>query len=142
MIDRFKISFLEKTGRAVIVQVAGLKNLAISRPELPRIKFLVEQFIPKHLAITSIAITSRKREIVTLKQIFCKIARDYGYSLQLIGEHVYPNGSHPDVIYSNQRATDLIEVDTDFRDLYVSILNKIQDDFRTDQSPPEKQSDS
>lgn len=147
LIDKFQIDFREKTGLNAIVEVPGINNLIKAeqqkdRPSLPMIKYWVEESIPSTWAIRTIATRSRKRRLVDLKQIFCKIARDYGYKLLSICEHVYPSGDHADVIHAFRTAEDQIETNEDYKDLYVSILNKIQDEFRIDQPPSLKENNT
>ncbi len=138
LIDQFKVQFKEKTGRTVNISIDGMPGFGLRRPALTAILAAVEALIPQEIVFKSLQSRSRKREIVTLKQIFCKIARDFGYTLSTISGYVYPSGDHSDVIYARNRAADLLEVDPQFRDLYTTILNKLYNDTQTVQLPVEK----
>jgi hypothetical protein len=137
LIRGFKKAFYEKTGQKVTVLVwegadTGRKTIT----SLTELEEVIEDFNPLRGTFT-IKSKYRKRDLAYLRHIFCILAYEYGFSLKEIGEYL-GGRDHTTIIHCKKAAKNLLDTgDALFTNTYHSILNHIDDEYRTDNVPVE-----
>lgn len=115
LIEKFSREFYEKMGYYPDVRVMVHRYSVKSLEELEE---KVLSVIPEHMGSNhSLKTPSRKKELVVLRHMFCKIAYHYmGYTCTSVAE--YLNRDHTTVIHSVKVFDDLMETNDEFRYLY------------------------
>jgi hypothetical protein len=120
-VDMFKIQFSQRFGVIPEVLIEDQVLVIPSELELVGLEKVVNNFIPSHLKLKykTFITKKRSRDLVILRMIFMMMAKDMGYSLVEIGN--YTDRDHSTVIYNINTGYDLLEMDSNFQDLYMKI---------------------
>lgn len=148
----FQRDFFEKFGIYAEVQLKEpeytLNILSDTDRELQIIKQVLNSRIPVYLSkkYNSISCRIRKREIVELRMIFMKLAREKGLKLKEIARECNIS-DHSTVIYGCETVHNLLQTDPSFLERYNSILHEIQEKIiqenaRINQSAEQEQNNS
>lgn len=121
MVENFTKEFEKKMGYKpiVITKFNGVPVLSLEKLEA-----IMNRHIPKYLKIKSIRQISRKQELVYSRHMFCRIAKDMGYTLKAIGTFLN-NRDHSTVIHSLTAFNKLADTDLAFREKYDKIIYRI-----------------
>ncbi len=91
----------------------------------------IHEIIKEETGIDFIEDNSRKREVIDVRQIFCKIAIDH-YDIYQIAEFI--NRDRTSVIHSIARVKEVAEFDKEFRTKYIdcqqSVIEKLNPERR------------
>jgi chromosomal replication initiation ATPase DnaA len=122
LVNEFKEKFLEKIGYRPDVYISKKEIKTI---DLSKLEKIINSFIPEYsieyYKIKSISDFTKRREISDLRHIFCRIAKNMGYTLISIGNHLN-NRDHTTVINSCKKFENLIKTDDLFKEKYERII--------------------
>lgn len=153
MIAEFQQEFFKKTGirATVLLEDRGKKSNGIPYLDLDDLENHVNMFISPMLVPASemnIRAKCRKRHLVYLRMVFCKLARSMGYTLNAIGS--YLGRDHTTIIHGLRTASDLLDtVDPLFTSLFTNVTNYLRQYYayesepvisNTDQAPADTES--
>lgn len=152
IINSFKKEFFSKYGLETEVSIkpaaTGIDNPYFDDADLVDLHTIINTFIPQHfkMQFKSVLYKTRKREIVELRMILMKIARDKGFTLTDIAEFTGKK-HHTTIMYAVRTVNDLLATNPEFNILYRSIitvynLTKSKNDAGTTESSDEIQTDS
>lgn len=129
LIEQFKENFFEKLGYYPTVITKCQDSTTDWYIPIMSLQSLLDYFEPylpeqygKTLQLTDM---SRHRPIVELRNIYCMLARQMGYSLVIIGEAIGKR-DHTTVIHNITSCKNLLETNDAFRDKYIQILKYIK----------------
>jgi hypothetical protein len=133
LIDEFKLRFEEKLGYIPIVltkvSTDGVDELPMM--SLEQLASCFDPFLPefygKKLSLQS---TSRKRELVELRNIFCAVARMMRFTCVSIGDYL-GGRDHTTVLHNVGTFRNLIETSESFREKYFLILTHIKENHES-----------
>ena len=131
LIDQFKMSFYEKMGYypVVLTKITTGKQGFLRILPLEELDEFFVPYLPERFGrIIPIKSKLRYREIVTLRQIFCAIARQMGYSFKSIGEHL-GGRDHTTAIHNINAFNNLLETEESYREKYLHILHDIKNAY-------------
>lgn len=134
-INKFKKHFFKKYGLHIGVSIVDTKIMqelnADFETEMADILYVLNKHIPKNLKkrYPTILYNTRKREIVELRQILMKISREMGRNLIDIAKFMGKK-CHSTIIYGANTATNLIETNAQFRDVYNSVIQILKDNHQ------------
>lgn len=128
-IKSFKTAFFQKYGLIadVTVRKAAFENEGVADFDILEIIRILNTHIPSNLVkrFPNIFCKTRKREIVVLRMIFMKMAREKGLKLREITKHTN-NTHHSTVIYGADTANDLLCTDASFVQLYEAVISTLK----------------
>lgn len=129
LVENFKQLFYSKLGYYPEVLTKNYIECRESLPPRISLEELEECFVPflPKLGGTVVKLTSklRKREIVELRHMYFHMAKEIGFSLVSIGEHI-GNRDHTTVIHGIKSFKSLYETDDTYRKKYNMIFNHIK----------------
>ncbi len=138
-IKDFKNSFYQRFGLNINIEVQkpdyNVDTFTEYDPKMTAVISIINSRIPDYLksSFKSIFERSRKRELVILRMIFLKIARDKGLPLSAIvdicGLH------HSSVIYNAEMANLLLRTDKNFQGMYESVMHELQTKYILKKNP-------
>lgn len=120
-IEKFKEDFSDKFGYKPIVTLKLRGDNEVERSNLNTLNTLISSFSDE--PISSLGVSSRKRNLVMLRSIFCMLAADQGHTYKSIGHII--NRDHSTAIYNVKNGYDLLETDADFQNLYIKISSQV-----------------
>jgi hypothetical protein len=129
LIQKFKEEFHEKLGYYPVV-VTNMQFIE-EEPEdkslpLAVLKGYFEPFLPtRYHKKHSLGSKFRYRELTDLRNIYCYLARNMGYSLNEIAKSLN-NRDHTTVINCIRKFKDLINTDPEFKNKYIKVINHIK----------------
>lgn len=143
LIEKYETEFFEKTGKTLIITIHT--GDPVFRKKLPLTVLLefVNKYVPSYLKMKNIVYYNRKRELVELRHIYCKIAKRMGHTYGSIGEML--NGrDHTTALNSCTKHDNYYQTDPEFRALSDRICKDLQQTYygETVQSHPEAWSDT
>lgn len=133
MIDSFVKDFREKTGFKATVMMDHLmikheKETTTGFFSLPMLEEAFLKAYPLPLPINPLRLKSRKLEYVEARCVFCYIAReDMRFTLSGIGKFL--NKDHTSIIHMNKRASDLLETEDRFYNLYKETKDNLNNTY-------------
>lgn len=152
LVKNFRDDVFNRTGKRVTsIKVSGFSSNLVPQDEntysLERLLEVVNEFIPldvqKKFNIDTIRVHNRNKQLVNLRKVYTKIARDLGYTLNEIARVGYKFADHTTVIHNQNRAEDHLAVqDPEFTILYNEVLQAIEHDLRSNKLQPATESDS
>lgn len=118
-INRFKKSFSKDTGMKLLIVPFYSKN------KNERVIKSVHEIVIETIGADPVT-KNRKNTTVIARQIFCKIAKDLGYTYVYLAR--YLNKHHSTLIHNYNRAGELIYIkDLLFTEKYEQVIRKIND---------------
>jgi hypothetical protein len=130
LITEFKSTFFNKLGYypTVITQIYTSENAEIPIMSLEMLEHCLEPFMPVYFdKRTYLQSKSRNRPLVELRNIFCLLARQMGYSLTVIGKFLKKD--HTTVIHAITACKNLLETCEPFQHKYTSILKTLKSNY-------------
>lgn len=123
-IETFK-NEVNKLANATVSINITIENNAINRHQdkLKEFILLIENNYKGRYKNFILSSKNRRSVLVNYRIIYAKIAKLLGYTLKDIGYVI--NRGHPDIVYYNNKANDLLETDPKFRMLYNDVVNLI-----------------
>ncbi len=127
-INKYKRNFFNTYGKHLDIkikdEVSTKEEIEENIIDIPTLINILNQQIPEHIKIICSDITAkyRKREIIELKFIFCKILREHGYGLDNIKNYIHYK-KHSSVIYAVESANILCKTNIQFNEIY-NLINK------------------
>lgn len=139
LIKSFKNQVFKRTGQRVTsIKVSGFARNLVEQEEVYSLEKLLEvvnEFIPtdvqRKFNIDTIRVHNRNKQLVNLRKVYTKIARDLGYTLNEIAKVGYKLADHTTVIHNQNKAEDHLSVgDPEFTELYNEVLQAVHHDIR------------
>lgn len=136
LIDKFKDDFKEKIGYEPVVisniyQMQTNPENKLPSIDLEVLKGYFTPFLPEiNGKIRELSSRIRKRELVELRNIYCYLAKQMGYTLYVIGRSL-GNRDHTTIIHNINSFKNLIEQNDLFREKYNTILKLIKSDYES-----------
>lgn len=126
MIRNFKIAFQKRHGIIPEVTIQEQEVLDVSE-SLLNLRIIVNRQIPVDLRDTIWCISTkiRLRKMVNLRMVFSMIGKDYDYPLKEIASYCGLEGDHSTVLYYISAGYDLLETNSEFRELYIKIASQV-----------------
>lgn len=126
LIIEFQEKFYEKIGIKPIVMVSSGTG-RLHKMNLDDLLSIINEFIPKHLKsrYSDISTTCRKKELSELRNIFCYIARNMGYTLKEVGYNI-GGRDHTTIIHAVRNFNNALDTDPEFQILYANIIAEIK----------------
>jgi|688.fasta_scaffold206681_1 hypothetical protein len=129
LVDNFLKTFYSRVGYyPVVITKEDLAEKSLNLLSLEELERYFDPYLPtvygKRLTLSS---KLRVREIVELRQMFCFISRNIGFSLKRIGQFL-GNRDHTTIIHNLRTFYNLIETDGNFKERYNRIIKKIKED--------------
>lgn len=104
----------------------------INNISLEELEIICNKFIPENLDIkkSTLKVKSRIVKFINVKKIFTYIAY---YKLECTFEEIgkYLKQDHSTIVNSVQKASRFLDTEKEFKELYLTILKQIYDDYRT-----------
>lgn len=129
LIEQFKEAFKEKLGYEPVVITKTTDSSNEEKVPLMSLEVLKQHFSPflPQVFTRTINLESkyRKRELVELRNIYCYLAKQMGYSLKTIGDSI-GNRDHTTIIHNITSFKNLMETNDTFREKYTTIINFIK----------------
>jgi len=127
MVNRFKKSFYDRFNYYPVVIInCEIKREFLSIVNLEQLKQAFEPFLPiigkKRYNLES---STRKREIVELRAIYCHFAKKMGYSLKTIALSINKS-DHSTIIHNLKLFENLLEYSENFKNKYDLIFEYIK----------------
>lgn len=126
LINRFKEEFYSKTGKMPIVILRGEAKDA----PYPRLSLdVLEKFIRSYLPMVKgqrakLSTPSRKREVVVVRMLYCKLATQMGHTCTEIADRT--NKHYTTVLHALKTVDNLLATrDTDVTDLYNTMIHHL-----------------
>jgi hypothetical protein len=132
LITEFKSVFYNKLGYypTVITQMYTSENAEIPIMSLEMLEDNLKPFMPVFFdKPTCLQSRSRNRPLVELRNIFCLLARQMGYSLTVIGKFL--GKDHTTVIHAITACKNLLETCEPFQHKYTSILKTLKSNYES-----------
>lgn len=129
LIKEFEKKFYHQFGVNLTIIKGGFDELMLNNikydSDMLILKRILNNHISKELKKTTNTIfnESRKREIVELRMIFCKMARERGLTLEKIGRIC--NRTHTNIAYNINCANFLLEKNIKFQSMYNSVTDNL-----------------
>ena len=129
LVNKFLKNFHERLGYyPTVITNADLKEDSLNVLSLEELGKYFTPYLPKAYGkIVALGSKLRVREIIELRQMFCSIARNIGFSLKSIGVYL-GNRDHTTIIHALRSFGNLMETDPTYREKYNNIINKIKAD--------------
>lgn len=133
LIEDFKTKFHEKVGYVpiIITKVYIDDENELPLMTLQKLADCFDPFMPElygsRLSLTS---SSRKRELVELRNIFCAVARMMRFTLKSIGSFL-GGRDHTTVLHNVTVFNNLIQTSESFRTKYITILTYIKEHYES-----------
>jgi len=129
LVNEFLKNFHEKLGYyPTVITNADLKENSLNVLSLDELGKYFTPYLPiAYGKIVGLGSKLRVREIIELRQMFCSIARNIGFSLKSIGVYL-GNRDHTTIIHALRSFGNLMETDPTYREKYNNIINKIKTD--------------
>lgn len=129
MVEQFKKSFYEKMGYTPVVLTRVYYKGSDEYMPMMTLESLeqhFEDFLPERYGEKlKLSAKCRLRPLVEVRNIFCYMARQMGYSLVTIGQYL-GNRDHTTVIHNVATCRNLLETDENFQVKYARILKTIK----------------
>lgn len=124
LVQKFRDEFFQKIGYYPTVITNNKETLVTT--SLEDLEDYFEPFLPfQHGVKVKLEAFNRIRSLVELRNIFCHIAREMGYTLREIGQHLNKR-DHTTVIHNIKTFDSLNNTDDRFKGIYLTILNNIK----------------
>jgi chromosomal replication initiator protein len=133
LIKEFKEKFEDKLGYSpvVLTKVSSVGNSEIPMISLDELSSYFDPYLPELFGSPlSLKSSSRKRELVELRNIFCAIARMMRFTCVSIGEFL-GGRDHTTVLHNVGTFNNLIETSESFREKYFQILTHIKESYES-----------
>lgn len=129
LIEGFLETFYKKMGYyPTVITKEDLEEKSLNLLNLEDLERYFEPYLPiiyqKKLKLSS---KLRVREIVELRQMFCSIARNIGFSLKTIGQFLGKR-DHTTIIHNVRTFRNMMETDDQYREKYNKIIKEIKKD--------------
>lgn len=127
MIAAFRQQFFKRTGKTLIIIPEHANNQPLPEMTLEEITDVVSHFLPLNSFGEKISLTgkSRKREVVYLRMIHCKLSFLMGYPIKATGDEL--KRDHSTVSYGIRTADLLLNTkDEQFTKLFDSVIHHIK----------------
>lgn len=133
LIKEFKEKFEQKLGYSpvVLTKVSSVGSSEIPMISLDDLASYFDPYLPELFGSPlSLKSSSRKRELVELRNIFCAIARMMRFTCVSIGEFL-GGRDHTTVLHNVGTFNNLIETSESFREKYFQILTHIKERYES-----------
>lgn len=129
LISKFLENFYKKMGYyPTVITKKDLEKQLLNLLSLEQLEKYFDPYLPRMYGKTlKLSTKARYREIVELRQMFCFIARNMGFSLTAIGQFL-GNRDHTTVIHNIKTFHNIVDTDDIYKEKYNRISTKIKED--------------
>lgn len=138
LVKNLRKKVYKTTGKVIRIEVTHMnKNNLVNIDDYSIIRILniVNRHIPEGLSnigIKSINHKSRSKPLPDLRKIFCKVAKDIGFTYSEIGRVAFMSKDHTDAMAAKSKAEDYLTMglETRFITLFHIISKEVENDYR------------
>lgn len=107
LVENFKRTYQKEIGLPIIVFACYNEEMTMEILSLNDLKEIADELVQIKKSILD---KTRKKEVMIYKHIFCKVAKEMGYTFSYIGN--YLKIDHSTVIHSVNKINDLLDVES------------------------------
>lgn len=107
LIEEFKKIYAKEIGYSIIILSRYDNQDILNSLSIHELRQIADRHVPYGKTILS---KTRKKEVILYKHIFCKIAREMGFTFKYIGDFL--NVDHSTIIHSVNKINDLLDVES------------------------------
>lgn len=123
LVENFKKMYHKEIGLPIVIIACYDNTMSMDILSLDQLKEITDELIQINKSILD---KTRKKEVIIYKHIFCKVAKEMGYTLSYIGN--YLKIDHSTVIHSISKINDLLDIESkEYIIAYSTFIEKVKE---------------